>query len=138
MKGKVSILLVDDEKDFLEPITFFLKSKNYSVAQANNGREALKIIKSDPPDIVFMDLRMPVMDGIQTLTQVREFNRDLPVIMLTAYGDEKTIAAAHDLGISGFFPKKGDVDQLVSMIETTLRLHRRISPQDKKSKDETK
>ena len=126
MKNKIQILLVDDESDFLEPISFWLKAKDYSVMLAYNGKEAIKLIKSAHPDIVFLDIKMPKMDGIETLTQIRELNKELPVIMLTACGDEKSLSAMQQLGIDGFFPKKADFAYLANILETTLRRHKKL------------
>ena len=128
MKKKIQILLVDDEPDFLEPISFWLKSKGYSVVLANDGKQALKIVKSKHPDIVFLDIKMPQMDGIETLRRIREIDTGIPVVMLTAYSDEKRVSATRELGISGFFPKKADLAQLTSIIETTLRTHKKLHP----------
>ena len=127
MEKKIQILLVDDERDFLEPITVWLEAKGYDVITANNGEQALKVLESKQPDIVFLDIRMPVLDGIGTLTRIRETNKELPVIMLTAYGEEKTLSQARHLGVSGFFPKRGeDFARLTTIIETTLRTHKNL------------
>ena len=128
MRNKIQILLVDDEVDFLDTISFWLKAKGYSVIHANSGQQALKVIKSKHPSIVFLDINMPVMNGIETLVRIREVDRGIPVVMLTAYGDEKTLAKARQLGISGFFPKRGDLPQVVRIIETTLRTHKKLHP----------
>lgn len=127
MDQQVRVLLADDEPDFLEPIAFWLKSRGYHVATAKNGKEAVQRIKEDPPDILFMDINMPVMDGRQALKEIRSFNQDLPVILVTAaYDDDQWIAEAKDLGISGFFAKNYTFDQLAQMIQVTLRTHKKL------------
>ncbi|MCK4519879.1 MAG: response regulator [Candidatus Omnitrophica bacterium] len=140
MENKIQVLLVDDERDFLEPISFWLKSKGYSVILANNGRQAIKLVKSDHPDIVFLDINMPVMDGIEALARIRKFNKEIPIILLTAHGDSKVTAVVNQLGISGFFPKKANLTQLTDILETTLRIHKKLRPSStpssqKKEKD---
>ena len=72
MERKFNILLVDDEQDFLEPIAFWLESKGYSVRMASNGEEALKLIEEEVPDIILLDVNMPVMNGVDTLKNIRE------------------------------------------------------------------
>ena len=135
MKNKIQILLVDDEVDFLDTVSFWLRSKGYSVIHANNGQQALELIKSGHPNIVFLDIKMPVMDGVETLVHIREFNKELPVIMLTAYADEKSLTRTRQLGISGFFPKKADFAHLTNIIETTLRTHKKLRSDQKPKKD---
>jgi CheY-like chemotaxis protein len=126
MKKNIKILLVDDQSDFLDPISYWLQAKGYQVVLANSGQQAIELIKSATPDIIFLDVKMPEMDGIQTLERIRKFDRQTPVIMLTAYGDEESLAKACQLGISGFFPKKAELIQFASIIETTLRTHKKI------------
>ncbi|MEK7849765.1 MAG: response regulator [Candidatus Omnitrophota bacterium] len=125
----ISILLVDDETDFSEPIAFWLKSRGYDVKTLQNGKEALNLVREDPPDIMFMDINMPVMDGLEALKQIRSFNKDLPIIMVTAaFSSEEKIVKAKELGISGFFAKNYTFDQLIQMIQMTLRTHKKLQP----------
>lgn len=129
MDKPIRVLLVDDERDFIEPIAFWLKSKGYEVTMASNGAEAMANLRLQPPDIVFLDINMPVMDGLEALKNIRDFNKDLPVIMVTAaYGSEEKISRAKALGISGFFAKTYTFDQLVQMIQVTLRTHKGLQP----------
>lgn len=136
MKNKIQVLLVDDEKDFLEPISFWLKSKGYAVIIANNGQQAIESVKSNHPDIIFLDISMPVMDGIKALACIRKFNKEVPVVILTAYGDKKSIEKANQLGISGFFPKKANFAQFVNVLETTLKTHKKLQPSPESSSQE--
>jgi len=125
----ISIVLVDDEIDFTEPIAFWLKSRGYDVKTLQNGKEALSWVRDNPPDIMFMDINMPVMDGLEALKQIRSFNKDLPIVMVTAaYSSEEKIVKAKELGISGFFAKNYTFDQLIQMIQMTLRTHKRLQP----------
>lgn len=130
---QISVLLVDDESDFVEPIAFWLKSRGYSVSTCRNGKEAVEYIKSNAPDIMFMDINMPVMDGLEALKNIREFNGDLPIVMVTAaYGHDDKITRAKELGISGFFAKNYTFDQLIQMIQVTLRTHKKLRPEEDK------
>ncbi len=123
----IQILLVDDETDFTEPVAFWLKSRGYGVATAANGEQAVQMIQGSRPDIVFLDINMPVMDGLECLRQLREFDKNLPVVMVTAaFGSESKITRAKELGVSGFFAKNYTFDQLVQMIQMTLRTHRAL------------
>ncbi len=120
------LLLVDDEPDFLESMELCLRPKGYLVKLASGGEEALKIIKSEPPDIVFLDIDMPKMDGLETLRRIRKFNKEIPVVMLTGYPYSKYVVEADKLGISGFLPKDADISDMTRMIETLLKRHRNL------------
>lgn len=124
MDKKFKILLVDDEQDFLEPIAFWLESKGYSVRMAFNGNEALKLVEQETPDIILLDINMPVMDGIETLKNIRVKHQTLPVIMITAELEQLPIL--QDLGISGFFPKGGTLAQLEQLLEPVIRIQARM------------
>lgn len=123
---KNKILLIDDETDFTQAMSFWLKSKGYNVFSANNGEAGIELIKKENPDIVFMDLNMPVTDGVQTLKRIREFNKDLPVIMISAYVDDKRIIEARTYGFSGVFYKGKDFDEGLILLEAALRTHKKL------------
>ena len=126
MDDKFKILLVDDEQDFLDPIAFWLEAKGYNVRTANNGREAIKLIDENTPDIVFLDINMPVMDGVETLRQIRKKNQTLPIVMITA--ELEKLPILQDMGISGFFPKGGTLEQLEQLLDPVIRIHAKMKP----------
>ena len=127
MDKSVRVMLVDDEPDFIEPIAFWLQSKGYTVVKAPNGKVALEMIKQHTPDIMFLDINMPEMDGLETLKNLRAFNTLLPVIIVTAaYQDEAKFSNARQLGISGFVPKQSSLSELVQVLEVTLRTHGKL------------
>ena len=115
------ILLVDDEPIFASPMVIWLKSKGYEVKVAANGGEGLKSIEAEKPDIVFLDLQMPVMDGIQTLKKIREKDKDLPVIIVSATVDYNKLVELKALGITGVFHKGKDFNQGLALIEVVLK-----------------
>ena len=125
MKKGFNILLVDDEQDFLDPIAFWLEAKKYKVRTASNGEEAIKLIKEELPNIVLLDINMPVMNGIETLKHIRENYGDLPVVMITA--EIERLPAIQDMGISGFFPKEGTLEQLEQLLEPVIRIHAKMN-----------
>ena len=115
------VLIVDDEPDFIEPIAFWLQARGYPVTKARNGIQALEIIKREPPDVVFLDLNMPQMDGVETLQRIRQFDKKLAVIIVTAaYGNQDKLRKVQALGISGFFPKSEGLDKLGQLLQATL------------------
>jgi len=127
MDGKeIKCLLVDDEDDFREVMTFWLKSKGYLVIEAAEGETAVRLTREENPDIIFMDLNMPVMDGIEALKRIREFNKDVPVIVISAYIDDKKAKDTMAYGISGVFYKGKDFREGLSLLEAALRTHKQL------------
>lgn len=122
MDSPINVLVVDDEKDFLYTMEYWLKSKGYQVITAANGKDALAKIKNNPVDIIFLDLHMPVMDGAEALKQIREFNKNVPVVIITAYTVDDKISEVEKYNISGFFSKEKDFSESAKLIETILRL----------------
>ncbi|MDD5438796.1 MAG: response regulator [Candidatus Omnitrophica bacterium] len=117
------VLLIDDERDFLETLSFWLESKGYIVKSAIGGKEGLDRIASERPYLIFLDINMPVMDGIDVLKEIRMRDKNIPVIMLTAATSKERMQQAEALGISGFFPKQESLDSLVKLLDVTLRTH---------------
>lgn len=116
--SKITVLIVDDEVDYLELIKERVGSWGYEVITATAGKEALAIIKKKHPDIVILDYLMPNMNGTEVLRQIRKFDKHLPVIMFTAYADMKNIKIAQELRASAFIPK---LSAYSSDIQETLR-----------------
>lgn len=116
----IRILLVDDEDGFRRPMEFWLKAKGYQVIGVNNGADALVQIERERPTIVYLDMRMPGMNGIETLKKIRENDKTLPVIMITAYGTPDDMKAAEALGVSGFFKKDDDFASAAKLIVVAL------------------
>ena len=105
MPKDVKILLVDDQVDFVVTFSFWMKAKGFQVTTASDGPAALDVLKKDAVDVVFVDLKMPGMNGIELITKIRESNKTIPVIILTAYTEDKTLQGNEHLNISGFFSK---------------------------------
>ena len=124
MEKPLNILLVDNEAEFLEAITYWLETKEHVVSVSYTGPEAIEKIKKNPPDMVFLDIHMPDMDGMEVLRQIRKFNTDLPVVMVTGYPKEEKMDEAIKLGISGFFPKTGSFEDLGRIIKAAIRTHK--------------
>ncbi|MBU0549808.1 MAG: response regulator [Candidatus Omnitrophica bacterium] len=126
IEEKFKILLVDDEPDFIEPMAFWMRANGYLVSIASSGRQALQMIEDNPPDMVFLDIRMPVMDGIETLRHIREFDQKLPVIIVTAYPTIEYFSKTQELNVSGFFDKDGDFEELRNVVNLTLNTYKKL------------
>lgn len=108
--AKARILLVDDTRLVLELEKSFLKFSQVELLTAANGREALQIIRQDPPDLIFMDMNMPVMDGISCCRELKgdPFLCDIPVVMLTTAGREGDRETARQAGCNDYLTKPID------------------------------
>jgi two-component system NtrC family response regulator len=111
-----TILVVDDEPNYLIILTEILRDEGFEVFAAENGEKALDIVRTTDLDLVLTDMQMPVMGGMELLRQVKAINHDLPVIMLTAYGEvEKAVAAMRD-GAFNYLTKPFKNDELLANI----------------------
>ena len=99
------VLVVDDEPDARELLSEFLTAKGYAVLTASNGEEALRKLKEDRPHLILLDIRMPKMDGLETLRRVREIDHEVGVIMVTAVNEEETGRQALKLGAFDYITK---------------------------------
>ncbi len=110
------ILVVDDELKACELLKRFLEIKGYDVITANNGESACAMAKSEKPDIILLDIRMPGMEGTEVLKRIREFDKDVGIVMVTAVKDEQIGKDALKAGADEYITKPIDFNYL----ETTL------------------
>ena len=122
----IKVLVVDDEVDFRQLMTFWLESKGYTVISAGDGKTAVQVAEKEAPNIIFMDLRMPEMDGVEAIKRIRKFNKHVPVIVISAYVDDDKAAKATEFGISGVFYKGKDFQEGLSLLEVALRTHKNL------------
>lgn len=113
VKKNMSILVVDDEKDYCEVLKLILENDGYSVETCFNGQEALKIMENKAFDIVVSDLSMPVMDGFELLKAIKERDYDADVLMLTAYGTVEKAVEAMKAGAYTYVTKGMDPAELL-------------------------
>jgi two-component system alkaline phosphatase synthesis response regulator PhoP len=121
-KSPSKILLVDDDPDILELLEYNLAKENFILAKASDGREALEIAKEFKPNLVILDVMMPVMDGIETARQMKllpEFKNTI-ILFLTARGEEYTEIAAFEAGGTDYVVKPIKPRALVSRIKSML------------------
>lgn len=117
-----TILVVDDEPDFLKMIKIRLEANNYKVITAPDGRKAIESIKRDKPDAVLLDIVMPGMDGFKALKEIRSINRNLPVFIITAFSTQERFSLANKLSASGFIVKTSDLKEEVDNITNALNI----------------
>jgi two-component system, OmpR family, alkaline phosphatase synthesis response regulator PhoP len=121
--SREKILVVDDEEDILELITFNLVREKYKVFTTDNGEEAVKIAMSEMPDIIVLDLMLPGIDGLEVARILKsgENTRAIPIIMLSAKGDESDIVSGLELGADDYVTKPFSPKILIARIRAVLR-----------------
>jgi len=113
-----TVLVVDDEEVIRD---FFIRTlTGYKVLIASSGEEALNIIKKDRPDLVLLDIKMPGIDGIETLRKIKEFDSSIVVVMLSAFSTLETNITAARLGAYTSIAKPFDLEEMKSIIKVAM------------------
>lgn len=111
-----TILVVDDEPNYLIILAEILRDEGFEVFTAENGEKALEVVRATDLDLVLTDMQMPVMGGMELLQQIKTINHDLPVIMLTAFGEVEKAVAAMRAGAFNYLTKPFKNDELIANI----------------------
>jgi len=114
-----SILIVDDDKLLQKPLKQIFSDK-YDVCVAGSGEEALAIIKEKPIDLILLDIRLPGIDGVETLKAIRERDKNILMIMMTAFEDVKTVITSMKMGVFDYLVKPLDMDEIEIIVERAL------------------
>jgi CheY-like chemotaxis protein len=115
-----SILVVDDEPGMRALFSFMLGAKGYEVRTAGSGDEALQNVKSSPYDLVFLDVRMPYMNGVEVLRALKQLRPNISVVMMTGYAVEQLLNEAIREGAKGYLRKPFTIEELMSSINGIL------------------
>lgn len=115
------ILLVDDEEPILDVCSRYCQKEGYTVLTAHNGEEAIEIWRREKPSLIVLDLMMPKKDGWETAEEIRSVDEDVPMIMLTALGQEKDRLYGLTLGADDYLTKPFSPRELVLRIKNILR-----------------
>ena len=122
--GKPRILVVDDEPSMREMLRIVLRREGYDVILAENGRDAIDRLQSEPIDLLLSDIRMPDVSGVEVLRAAKEINRDIVAFMMTAFASTDTAVEAMRLGALDYFTKPFSMDELRLKIRQHLETHR--------------
>ena len=117
-----SVLIVDDTVDNLRLLAEVLGEQGYEVRPVTSGRQALRAVEQDPPDLILLDINMPEMDGYEVCRRLRlnERCRDLPVIFLTAMADTASKVRAFNMGGVDYITKPFQLDEVLARVRTQL------------------
>ena len=119
-----SVLIVDDEPSIVQSLSGLLSDEGYKVSSAFNGHDALKVIDSDSPDLVLLDIWMPGLDGIETLKEIKKYNPHIQVIIITGHGTIETAVKATKLGAFDLVEKPLSIDKIILSINNALNFRR--------------
>ena len=123
---KEVILVVDDEKEIRDLIGIYLSNDGYSVIKANNGVEALNILKDEKVDLIILDIMMPIMDGLEACMKIRE-DKNMPIIMLSAKSEDMDKIMGLTTGADDYVSKPFNPLELLARVKSQLRKYKRLN-----------
>lgn len=126
------VLVVDDEEDILELLSFNLSREGYRVLCAASGEEALRMAQSEAPDLIVLDLMLPGIDGLEATRILKNDTGtgDIPIVMLTAKGEEADIVTGLELGADDYITKPFSTRVLIARVKAVLRRNVKEYPED--------
>ena len=119
-----TVLIIDDDKEVRYSLERVLTSRGYAVMSAGSGEEGLKVVKENPPQVIFLDVRMGGMSGLETLQHLRSVEGRPMVILMTAFGTTQTAIEAMKFGAFDYIMKPFDLKKVIALTESALRAHR--------------
>jgi DNA-binding response OmpR family regulator len=115
-----SILVVDDDPRYLRLVEVNLMAEDYAVRTATDGQQAVESVASDQPDLILLDVMMPIMDGFTACERIREFS-NVPIVILTAKGEERDRVRGLDAGADDYIVKPFSAQELLARVRAVLR-----------------
>lgn len=122
MEKKTSILIVDDDGALCKNMSFILGRNGYAVTTAKDGSEAIERVRERPFDMIFMDIKIPLMNGIETYRRIKEIRPEAEVVVMTGYSVEDLIQEALQEGAWGILQKPLDMEKVFTLIENAREL----------------
>ena len=116
-----NVLLVDDETEFLETLVKRLRKRKLNATGVTSGEEALQVLSSTPVDVVVLDVKMPGMDGIETLQEIKKISPLVEVIMLTGHANMEVAITGMELGAFDYLMKPMDIDELLYKLQDAYK-----------------
>lgn len=119
--SEMRVLLVDDEAEFLEILTKRLKKRNLDVSQASSGREAIAAVREGSFDVVVLDMKMPDMDGIEVLREIKSLRPGVEVLILTGHANMEAAVEGMELGAFDYMLKPATINELIFKLEDAYK-----------------
>lgn len=134
-KENRTVLVVEDYEDVRQMLKILLESENFHVLEASSGAEAIKILNSDRPAVILMDLALPEFDGFETIRRIRNIDgfQNTPIVILSAQSGPSVFETARRAGIEVFITKPIDFDELAVVLEQILTDGRTRKPKSTRS-----
>ncbi len=137
-KGGPRLLLVDDEERFRTTLAKRLREKGFEVADLGSGMEAIDYIKENSVDIIVLDIKMPGLDGIETLTEIKKSNPGIEVVLLTGHGTVDTAIEGMRSGAYDYLMKPCEIDNLVLKINGAFEVKKERDERLKKAEERSR
>ncbi len=134
MSEQYTVLVVDDEKEIREAIEIYLKNEGMKVLQAQDGLEALRILKENQVHLIIMDIMMPKQDGIQTTFKIRE-EKNIPIIMLSAKSEDTDKVLGLQVGADDYVTKPFNPIEFIARVKSQLRRYMKLGVYEGLSKE---
>jgi CheY-like chemotaxis protein len=115
------ILICEDEQDAQTSLKNLLTKRSYEVLAVNNGQDAAEQARTFQPDLILLDIRMPKIDGIEVAGMIREFDKKVKIIFVSAFNSEQMKKEASHYDISGYITKPASSDNIIQTIEAALK-----------------
>src|SRR5215212_5275886 len=117
---KSRILVIDDEAEIRRSVRMILEYEGYEVVEASSGPEGIALVERQPPDLVFLDVKMPGMDGLETLQRIKSANEALPVVIISGHGTVSTAVEATKAGAFDYIEKPLASERVLVTIRNAL------------------
>jgi DNA-binding response OmpR family regulator len=114
------VLLVDDEEEFASTLAERLCLRGIEARAAYDGKEALRLLETDPPQVMVLDVLMPGLDGLEVLRRAKSLRPEVPVILLTGHGAVREGVEGKRLGASDYLVKPINIEELIEKIEAVM------------------
>jgi len=124
-----TVLVVEDQEEIASLLRFKLKNSGFDVAIAENGKIALDMAHANPPDLIILDMMMPVMNGENTMKSLKNDNglKSIPVIMLTAQSSEAAVVDGFELGAEDYITKPFRTQEFIARVNAVLSRHKKAT-----------
>jgi two-component system alkaline phosphatase synthesis response regulator PhoP len=134
MTSNKTILVVEDEASIATLLKYNLERAGYEVLTANDGKEGFEKALNESPDLILLDLMLPSMDGMEICKELRSLKKNIPIIMLTARGDEFDKVLGLELGADDYMTKPFSPREVVARVKAVLRRFQSVQPEQEKKK----